>query len=265
MGFDTIILEKKEGTGIITFNRPKVFNAYNEQMSMELKEAISQIEADNLIRVLVLKGSGDNFMVGADINMLNRWSQVAEEQGVEAVEGILRKYFSPTILENLSIPVLAAIDGMAWGMGCEISLACDFRICTDRASFAQPEINLGVIPGAGATQRLPRIIGKAKAMELILTGTPINAEDANGWGLVNKVVAFEEMDSEVTKLVKRIVAKSPLITSWAKQCVNHTLDHNLYEGIEKELTQFCRTFTSHDCKEGTAAFLEKRKPVFVGK
>ena len=264
MSFETIILELKENIATIIFNRPKVFNAYSEQMSADLRAAVNQVEKDDDIGVLVLKGSGNNFMAGADISMLNSWSKIAREEGVEKVEEIMNQHFSPTLLEKLSKPVIASIEGMAWGMGCEVALGCDLRICTDTASFSQPEINLGVIPGGGGSQRLPRVIGKAKAMEMILTGSPMSAKDAYQWGLVNRVVPAEELDAAVAKLAGKILSKSPLMTDWAKQCVNRVLDHDLYSGIEKELSTFCRTFTTKDSKEGTAAFLEKRKPEFTG-
>lgn len=264
MAFETIILEKKDGIATITFNRPEVFNAYSEKMSHELQQAVADVGKDKAIRVLVLKGSGENFLAGADITMLNFWSKTADEQGWEKVKEILDHHFSPTLLEKLPQPVIAAVDGMAWGMGSEIAIGCDFRICTDRASFAQPEINLGVITGGGASQRLPRIVGKAKAMEMILTGRPITAQDAYKWGLVNKVVAPEALDAEVASLAKAIITKSPLMVDWAKQCVNLVLDHDLLSGIDLELTKFAKTFATHDAKEGTAAFLEKRKPTFTG-
>jgi enoyl-CoA hydratase len=265
MSFETIILDKNNGIATITFNRPKVFNAYSEIMSMDLKAAVADVAADQNVRILLLKGSGDNFLAGADINMLNSWARISETEGWEKVKEILDHHFSPTFLENLPQPVIAAIDGMAWGMGSEIALGCDFRICTTRASFAQPEINLGVITGGGASQRLPRIVGKAKAMEMILTGKPISAQDAYKWGLVNEVVEPEELDAAVLKLAKTIMAKSPLMVKWAKECVNLVLDHDLLAGIDKELTQFSKTFATHDSKEGTAAFLEKRKPEFTGR
>ena len=265
MNFETIILDKKYEIATITFNRPEVFNAYSEKMSEELKSAVKDVGGDDSVRILILKGSADNFLAGADINMLNFWSKIAEEQGWEKVKEILGNHFSPTLLEKLRQPVIAAVDGMAWGMGSEIALACDFRICTTRASFCQPEINLGIITGGGASQRLPRIIGKAKAMEMILTGTPIGADEAYKWGLVNQLVPPEELDSAVEKLAKRIIAKSPLMVKWAKECVNLVTDHELLSGIERELTEFSKTFATYDCKEGTAAFLEKRKPKFAGK
>jgi enoyl-CoA hydratase len=265
MSFETIILDKNEGVATVTFNRPKVFNAYSEKMSHELKAAVKDVGDDTSVRVLVLKGSGENFMAGADITMLNSWAKVGEEQGWEKVKEILDQHFSPTLLEKLPQPVIAAVDGMAWGMGSEIAQGCDFRICTTRASFSQPEINLGIIPGGGGSQRLPRIVGKAKAMQIIMTGSPITAEEAYKWGLANEVVAPEELDRAVQKLTKKITEKSPLMIRWAKECVNLVLDHDLLPGIDKELTQFCKTFNTYDSKEGTAAFLEKRKPKFIGK
>ena len=265
MGFETILYEAKDGIVTITFNRPKVFNAYSEQMSQELVAAVEKVKGEAGARIVVMKGAGENFLAGADITMLNSWSKIADEQGWEKVKEILDHHFSPTLLEKLPQPVIAAVDGMAWGMGSEIALGCDFRICTERASFAQPEITLGIITGGGASQRLPRMVGKAKAMEMILTGKPITAQDAYKWGLVNKVVAPESLDDEVMKLAKSIMAKSPLMVDWAKQCVNLVLDHDLLSGIDKELSQFSKTFSTQDSKEGTAAFLEKRKPKFTGK
>lgn len=265
MRYETLLYEVSDGIVTITFNRPKVFNAYSEQMSQELMVAVEQIKKEAGARVVVLKGAADNFLAGADITMLNYWSKVANEAGWEKVKEILDHHFSPTLLEKLPQPVIAAVDGMAWGMGSEIALGCDFRICTDRASFAQPEINLGIITGGGASQRLPRIVGKAKAMEMILTGKPITAQDAYQWGLVNQVVAPENLDSAVMKLAKAIMAKSPLMVNWAKRCVNLVLDHDLESGIQKELAQFAQTFATQDSKEGTAAFLEKRKANFTGR
>lgn len=264
MSFETIQYEVKDGVARVTFNRPKVFNAYSEQMSQELKEAVDMIKKDNGVRVVVLAGAGHNFLAGADIKMLQSWSKIATEQGWQAVKKILDNHFSPTLLEKLSQPVIAKVEGMAWGMGCEIALGCDMRICTDSASFAQPEINLGIMTGGGASQRLPRIVGKAKAMEMILTGKPIKADEAYNWGLVNHVVSSEKLDETVQKLVKDIMAKSPLMVKSSKECVNLVLDHDLESGIEKELAQFSKAFANSDAKEGTAAFLEKRKPCFTG-
>ena len=265
MSYETILLEKSDFTATIIFNRPKVFNAYSEQMSQELKAAVAEVAEDESVRVLFLKGAGDNFLAGADINMLNGWSEVAKNQSPVEVKHILDNHFSPTSLEELSIPVIALVDGMAWGMGSEIAIGADIRICTTRASFAQPEINLGIITGGGASQRLPRIVGTAKAMELILTGKPINAQDADKWGLASQVVGPEELEVAGMKMAKAIAAKSPLMVKWAKECVHLGRDHDLQSGIQKELTRFSEAFATEDSTEGTAAFLEKRKANFTGK
>jgi enoyl-CoA hydratase len=265
VSYETILLEKSGFAATITFNRPKVFNAYSEQMSQELKAAVDEVARDEAVRVLFLKGAGDNFLAGADINMLNAWSDVAKNQGSPEVKRILDNHFSPTSLEELPIPVIALVDGMAWGMGSEIAIGADIRICTTRASFAQPEINLGIITGGGASQRLPRIVGTAKAMEMILTGKPISAQDADKWGLVSQVVEPEQLEEAGMKLAQVIAAKSPLMIKWAKECVHLMRDHDLLSGIQKELTRFSEAFTTEDSSEGTRAFLEKREARFTGK
>jgi enoyl-CoA hydratase len=265
VSYETILLEKSDFTATITFNRPKVFNAYSEQMSQDIKAAIAEVAEDESVRVLFLKGAGDNFLAGADINMLNKWSEVAKTKGSREVKRILDNHFSPTSLEELPIPVIALVDGMAWGMGSEIAIGADIRICTSRASFAQPEINLGIITGGGASQRLPRILGQAKAMEMILTGKPINAEEADKWGLVSQVVEPEELDDAGMKMAKSIAAKSPLMVKWAKECIHLVRDHDLQSGIQKELTRFSEAFATEDSSEGTQAFLEKRRARFTGK
>lgn len=265
MSYETILLEKSDFTATITFNRPEVFNAYSEKMSQEIKAAVAEAAADQTVRVLFLKGAGGNFLAGADINMLNFWSDVAKNRGTEQVRHILENHFSPTSLEELAIPVIALVDGMAWGMGSEIAIAADIRICTSRASFAQPEINLGIITGGGASQRLPRIVGQAKAMEMILTGKPITAHDADKWGLVNQVVEPEELEMAGMKMAKAIAAKSPLMVRWAKECIHLVRDHDLLSGIQKELTRFSEAFATEDATEGTRAFLEKRKANFTGR
>lgn len=265
MSYETILVDKAEFTATITFNRPKVFNAYSEQMSQELKAAVAEIGGDRTVRVLFLKGAGDNFLAGADINMLNSWSDIAKTQGSPEVKRILDQHFSPTSLEELAIPVIALVDGMAWGMGSEIAIAADIRICSDRASFAQPEINLGIITGGGASQRLPRIVGTAKAMEMILTGKPISAQDADKWGLVSQVVQPDQLEAAGMKMARAIATKSPLMIKWAKECVHLVRDHDLQAGMQKELTRFSEAFATEDSTEGTKAFLEKRKANFTGK
>jgi enoyl-CoA hydratase/carnithine racemase len=265
VSYETILLEKSDFTATITFNRPEVFNAYSEQMSQEIKAAVAEVGQDEAVRVLFLTGAADNFLAGADINMLNSWSAVAKTQGSPEVKQILDNHFSPTSLEELPIPVIALVDGMAWGMGSEIAIAADIRICTTRASFAQPEINLGIITGGGASQRLPRIVGTAKAMEMILTGKPVSARDADKWGLVSQVVEPEHLEEAGIKMAKAIAAKSPLMVKWAKECVHLVRDHDLQSGIQKEMTRFSEAFATEDSTEGTQAFLEKRKADFKGK
>ena len=265
MSYETILLEKSDFTATITFNRPEVFNAYSEQMSLEVMAAVAEVSRDEAVRVLFLKGAGGNFLAGADINMLNSWSDIAKTQGSPEVKRILDHHFSPTSLEELPIPVIALVDGMAWGIGSEIAIAADIRICTDRASFAQPEINLGIITGGGASQRLPRIVGTAKAMEMILTGKPVSAQDADKWGLVSQVVEPEQLEDAGMKMAKAIAAKSPLMVKWSKECVQLVRDHDLKSGIQKELTRFSEAFSTQDSTEGTQAFLEKRKARFTGK
>jgi len=263
--YETILFERSSFAATITFNRPEVFNAYSETMSQELKKAVAAVTADEKVRVLFLKGAGENFLAGADINMLNGWAEVATTKGAAEVKRILDGHFSPTSLEDLPIPVIALVDGRAWGMGSEIAIAADIRICTPRASFAQPEIALGIITGGGASQRLPRIVGSAVATEMILTGKPLSASDAEKWGLVSAVVEPDKLLEAGMAIGKSIAAKSPLMVKWAKRCIQLTRDHSLQDGIQKELTQFSETFTTEDAAEGTRAFLEKRKAVFVGR
>lgn len=234
-------------------------------MAQELKAAVAAVAADENVRVLFLKGAGEDFLAGADINMLNLWADIAKTQGPAEVRRILANHFDPTCLEELAIPVIALVDGRAWGMGSEIALGADIRICTTRASFAQPEITLGIITGGGASQRLPRIVGSAMATEMILTGRPVSAADAERRGLVSAVVEPEKLEEAGMKLAKSIAAKSPLMVKWAKQCIQLTRDHTLSEGLDKEQTKFAETFVTADAAEGTRAFLEKRKPVFSGR
>ena len=264
VNYQTILLDRADHTATITFNRPALFNAYSEQMSHELRDAVASVAADEKTRVLFLKGAGDNFLAGADINMLNSWAAVAAEKGSEEVKRILGQHFSPTLLEELAVPVVALVDGRAWGMGSEIALGADIRICTDRASFAQPEISLGLITGGGASQRLPRIVGQAKAMEMILTGVPIDAAEAYRCGLVSRVVAPDELDAAGAQIARHIASKSPLMVKWAKECVNLVRDHDLLAGIDRELTRFSEAFLTNDAREGTSAFLEKRRARFTG-
>ena len=200
MKFETIILEKKDGVARITFNRPDVLNAFNPRMSDELKEAVKDIAADQEVRVVVITGAGRAFMSGADIDKtILAWVGMTKKGG--KVLDDHRRYFSPSMLEDLPQPVIAAVNGYAFGMGCEIALGCDIRIASENAQFGQPEIKLGIMCGGGGSVRLTRLVGKTRAMEMVLTGDPINAQDAYRIGLVNQVVPPAELESAVDAMV----------------------------------------------------------------
>lgn len=261
MSFETLNLDIANGVARITFNRPRVLNAFNMAMSAELTELSQQLRKDESVRVVVLKGEGGNFMAGADISMLQEWTKLS----ADVLYQTLKAGFSPTYLEMLPQPVIAAVDGFALGMGCEVAIACDLRVVTSRAEFGLPEITLGVLPGAGGSQRLPRLIGPSKAAELVMTGRRLKAEEALRMGLVNYVVAPEELDAAVEDLIKPIISKSPLALRRAKEALIASRDKTLYEGVSFELSQFVAAVGTEDAREGTRAFLEKRKPTFTGK
>lgn len=261
MSYETLNVDISGGIARITFNRPRVLNAFNLAMSAELTELSKQLQGDPSVRVVVLKGEGGNFMAGADIGMLQEWSKLTAEE----LYNTLKAGFSPTYLEMLPQPVIAAVDGFALGMGCEVAIACDLRIATHRAEFGLPEITLGLIPGAGGSQRLPRLIGSSKAAELIMTGRRLKADDALRMGLVNDVVAPEELDAAVDDLIKPLITKSPLALRRAKEALIASRDKTLYDGIAFELDRFVASVGTEDAREGTRAFLEKRKPTFTGK
>lgn len=261
MGFETIGYDASEGVATITFARPEQLNAYTEQMSGELRAVLDEIAADEAVRVLVLRGMGEQFMVGADIGMLERWSHM--DSG--ALREVLLAGFSPSMLERLPQPVIAAIDGYAFGIGCEIALACDLRIATDRAAVALPEITLGLFPGAGGTQRLPRLVGRPRAAEMVFTGRRLGASEATEWGLVNRVVEPDTLDKEVAKLADKLVRLSPLALRHAKRAVVNSEEMGQADGIDDELARFVGMLGSQDTGEGTRAFLEKRSPSFKGK
>ncbi len=259
MSYETLIVEVKDSVGRITMNRPPL-NPYNEAMSKELIKAIDQLAKDPEARVVVLTGSGKAFMAGADINMLKTWAQAPE--GAAEVERILATLFAPTMLENCPKPVIAAINGLAFGMGCEIALGCDIRICVESAQFGQPEINLGIMTGAGGSQRLPRVVGYPKAFEMVTTGDPINAQQALQYGLVTQVVPDGELEDALAALVKKLLKKSATALKLTKEVMVASMNTGLYEGVATEFKTFASIFESTDALEGIAAFLEKRKPEF---
>lgn len=259
--FETIQMDVRDGVARVTFNRPRRLNAFNEAMSHELVEAADRLREDEEVQVVVLRGSAGNFMGGADIGMLQEWSRL--ERGV--LRDRLAAGFSPSLLEQLPQPVIAAVDGFALGMGCEVSLACDLRVATTRAEFGLPEITLGVIPGAGGSQRLPHLIGRTRAARVILTAERITAQEAADWGLVNAVVEPDELDASVDEIVESLRRLSPLALRRAKACLVASSDRTLYDGIDLELENFVDAVGTQDAAEGTSAFLEKRAPSFAGR
>lgn len=252
------ILVSSEGQiGTITLHRPQVLNALSHELMEELVDALQTMDADDSVRVIILTGSERAFAAGADI------AEMSEETTI----GIMLKdrFATWDKVRNTKKPIIAAISGYALGGGCELAMTCDMIIAAESAQFGQPEINIGVIPGAGGTQRLTRAVGKYKAMEIVLTGRPFSAKEALAMGLVNKVVPTELLLDEAKAMAAEIAKKSPVAVRLAKEAVLKTFDGPLSEGLEFERKNFYMLFASEDQKEGMKAFLEKRKPVFTGK
>lgn len=265
MAFETIILEKQDGIARITFNRPDVLNAFSPKMSDELKEAVKDIAADKEVRVVVVTGAGDRaFMSGADIDKtILAWVEMTKKGG--KVMDDHKVYFSPTMLEELPQPVIAAVNGFAMGMGCEIALGCDIRIAADTAQFGQPEIRLGIMCGGGGSVRLTRLVGQGKALEMCLSGDPIDAQEAYRIGLVNQVVPAAELENAVAAMVKRLRYKGAIALDYTKKSIYATMELGVKEAIQNEGQLFSDIFKTEDAEEGAKAFLEKRRPEFKGK
>lgn len=259
MALETIIFEKRENIAYITFNRPEVLNAISTQLLTDLRQAIDEIERDKEIRVVIITGAGRAFMAGADI------SQLAKMNPLEVNEWNHRiiEYFGA--LEKLKQPVIAAINGFALGGGLEVALCCDIRITAENAKLGQPEVSLGIIPGGGGTPRLPRTVGRAKAMEMLLTGDMIDAQEAYRIGLVNKVVPEGEALKAAEEMAARILKRGPLATMLVKDAVVVGKDLPLDAAIEYAHKNLTLCFASEDTKEGLSAFLEKRPPKWKGK
>ena len=259
MAYENIIYETKEGIATITFNRPKALNALNGALLGELSQALDKIAADEDIRVLILTGAGEkSFVAGADISELATFDSLKAKSFARIGHDIINK------LQVLPITVIAAVNGFALGGGTEIAIACDFIYASENAKFGQPEINLGVIPGFGGTQRLPRLIGTNMAKELIFTGKMISAAEALQLGLVNKVVPSDTLIEEVMKTADLIATKGKVSLREAKQAVNKGMNVDLATGCSIEIDAFSLCYASPDAKEGTSAFLEKRSPEFKG-
>ena len=259
MAYENIIYELEEGIATITFNRPKALNALNGALLGELSHALDEIAADESIRVLILTGAGDkSFVAGADISELATFDSLKAKAFARHGHRIIDK------LQQLPIAVIAAVNGFALGGGTEIAIACDFIYASENAKFGQPEINLGVIPGFGGTQRLPRLIGTNMAKELIFTGKMISAEEALQLGLANKIVAAEDLMNEVLKTAGVIASKGKVSLREAKQAINNGMNMDLASACSVEIDAFSLCYASPDAKEGTSAFLEKRKAEFKG-
>ena len=259
MAYENIMYEVKTGIATITFNRPKALNALNGALLAEFSQALDDIGADEDIRVLVLTGAGDkSFVAGADISELATFDSLKAKDFARIGHDIINK------LQLLPIVVIAAVNGFALGGGTEIAIACDFIYASENAKFGQPEINLGVIPGFGGTQRLPRLIGTNMAKELIYTGKMISAAEALQLGLANKVAPHEELMDEVMKTAEAIAAKGKVSTRAAKQAINRGMDVDLASGCAIEIDAFALCYASPDAKEGTSAFLAKRQAEFKG-
>jgi len=260
MSYENIIFEKKGKIGYVTINRPKVLNALNRAVMTELNDVFSKIKDDSEVFAVILTGAGEkSFVAGADIN------ELAVQGPVEGADFALWGQGVLNLIENLGKPVIAAVNGFALGGGCELAMACNIRIASENAKFGQPEVNLGIIPGYGGTQRLPRLVGKGRALELILTGELIGADEAYRIGLVNKVVPLTELMSSAEKMANTILSKGPIAVKFAIEAVNHGLSGTLAEGLLLEARLFGLIASTEDKIEGTKAFIEKRKTEFKGK
>jgi enoyl-CoA hydratase len=259
LNFETIKFETKEEIAYITLNRPHKLNAVNRQMLKDLNEAIEFVEKNNEIKVIIITGNDRVFAAGADIAEINSFTSSAEflETTKFGHDVLLR-------LENLSKPSIAVVRGMAFGGGCEISLACDFRIAADNAKFAIPEIKLGLIPGWGGASRLQKLIPFPKFKEMLLTGEPIEANEAANLGLVNKVVPNEEAMEAALKFANNLTNKSPFTLNAAKRLANIQINTDLQTAIELEKQTITVLYGTKDRMEGTSAFIEKRQPIWSG-
>jgi enoyl-CoA hydratase len=258
MPYENILTETRGRVGLITLNRPKQLNALNDALMTELGEALLGFDADEAIGAIVLTGSDKAFAAGADIGAMANWSYM----DVYKTDYITRNWEA---LKRVRKPVIAAVAGYALGGGCEIALACDVVVAADTAKFGQPEIKIGAMPGAGGTQRLPRAVGKAKAMDMILTGRMMDAQEAERAGLVSRVVPAEKLLDEALAVANAICEFSGPSVMMAKEAVNRAYETPLAEGILFERRLFHALFATEDQKEGMRAFVEKRKPGFKHK
>lgn len=257
MNFENILIEKKENLAVITINRPTKLNALNKKTIEELHTAFEALELESSVKVIIITGSGEKaFVAGADIS---EFANFTVEEGTELARKGQELLFD--FVQNLSTPVIAAVNGFALGGGLELAMAAHFRVASSNAKMGLPEVSLGVIPGYGGTQRLPQLVGKGKAMEMIMSASMISAEEAKEWGLVNYVVELEELLPLCEKLASKISRNSSVAISAAIKAINANYT-NCVNGFAVEIEQFGVSFGTSDFEEGTTAFLEKRKPNF---
>jgi enoyl-CoA hydratase len=256
MAYETILTETRGRVGLITLNRPAALNALNDQLIGELNQALDTFEADDGIGAIVVTGSEKAFAAGADIKEMQAktYMEAYKSDFIASWERISRA----------RKPVIAAVAGFALGGGCELAMSCDLILAADTAKFGQPEIKLGIMPGAGGTQRLVRAVGKSKAMELCLTGRMMDAAEAERAGLVARIVPAADLVADAIKTAETIASMSPTAAMMTKDCVNRAFEATLAEGIRYERRIFHAMFATHDQKEGMAAFMEKRRPQFRG-
>ena len=258
--FQNIRFEKKHQIAYVTIDRHKVLNALNMATMQELKQAFADIKDDAEVRVVILTGAGEKaFVAGADIGELGQQTPVSAKEYTHRGQAIV------DAIEDLGKPVIACVNGFALGGGCELALACTMRIASENAKLGQPEVKLGLIPGYGGTQRLARLVGKGIAMQLVLTGEMISAQEAHRIGLVNEVVPAAELIPRAEAIAAKIIANAPLAIQYAMEAVNHGLDLPLADGLFLEATLFAVCCATDDKNEGTKAFLEKRAAQFKGK
>jgi enoyl-CoA hydratase/carnithine racemase len=257
---ENVLYEKKGAIAYVTLNRPKVLNALNRRTWEDLQIAFEDAREDSAIRGVVLTGAGDKaFIAGADIGELSKVTAVEAEESSSFGQGVLN------LIENLGKPVVAAINGFALGGGCETAMACTIRVATENAKFGQPEVKLGLLPGGGGTQRLPRLVGKGRALQLILSGEIISAQEAYRIGLVNEVVPTADLITRAEAILKQILGNAPIAVRYSLEAVNKGLETSQAEGLSLEASYFGLCAGTEDKKEGTQAFLQKRTAQFQGR
>jgi enoyl-CoA hydratase len=260
MAYENLLIERDGAVSIVTIHRPAVLNALNAATLAELGRAIDDAAGDAAVRVIILTGSGErSFVAGADINELAQQTPVSGREHARHGQALFNR------IERLGKPVIAAVNGFALGGGCELAMACTMRLAADSAKFGQPEINLGLIPGYAGSQRLPRLVGRGRALELLLAGNPIPAEEAWRIGLVNRVVPAAALMTEARALAQTLAAKAPIAVRYILEAVAGGLEMPLADAQDYEATLFGLVSTTDDMREGTRAFLEKRKPAFTGR